>query len=131
MKFTESEITYLDSQPLGRIATEQFNGTLQVSPVGFRYNPELETIDIGGFRMTESQKYANVLANGKVAFVVDDLASTSPWRPRCIEIRGTAETVGLSNGDGLIRIHPSRIISFGIDEPDTPAHQMTVSKRNV
>ena len=35
MVFTETEIAYLTSQRLGRLATVQRNGTLQVSPVGF------------------------------------------------------------------------------------------------
>ena len=45
--------------------------------------------------------------------VIDDLASTDPWRPRGIEVRGRAETL---NGDRpLIRIHPERIVSWGIE----------------
>ena len=84
---------YLRTQPLGRLATAQPDGTLQVSPVGFGYNAELGTIDIGGYRMTRSRKYRNVADNGRVAFVVDDLRSRDPWRVRCLEIRGTAEVV--------------------------------------
>ena len=45
---------------------------------------------------------------------------------RCLEIRGTAETVG-----DVIRIHPRRIISFGIDEPDTEPHRLTSHSRYV
>jgi pyridoxamine 5'-phosphate oxidase family protein len=39
MIFTEVELEYLAGQRLGRLATSQPDGTLQVSPVGFRYNP--------------------------------------------------------------------------------------------
>ncbi|WP_299570567.1 hypothetical protein [uncultured Williamsia sp.] len=67
--------------------------------------------------------------NGKVAFVVDDVASVAPWRVRCVEIRGTAESVDAPTP--VIRIHARRVISFGIDEPDTEAHDLTVSARTV
>jgi pyridoxamine 5'-phosphate oxidase family protein len=121
MIFTDGEIAYLAQQRLGRLATQQPKGVLQVSPVGFRFNPQLETIDIGGMNMAASQKFRNVAANQKVAFVVDDLASTSPWVVRCLEIRGHAEAIvdptdSTAPAPGaIIRIHPERIISFGID----------------
>jgi len=130
MVFTDSELAYLGSQRLGRLATVQAGGTLQVSPVGFSYNPATSTIDISGHQLAASQKLRNIADNGRVAFVVDDLASVDPWRVRCIEIRGVAEALG-SQDVPLIRIHPKRVISFGIDEPDTPAHSLTVSKRTV
>ena len=50
-------------------------------------------IDIAGFRMTSSQKFRNVRRDGRVALVVDDIASTQPWRVRFLEIRGIAEAV--------------------------------------
>lgn len=130
MVFTESEVAYLHSQRLGRLATVQPDGTLQVSPVGFSWNPEPATIDIGGYRLERSQKFRNVAANGRAAFVVDDLASVTPWRVRCVEVRGDAEALTTSDGP-LIRLHPRRIISFGIDEPDTEAHSLTVNSRTV
>lgn len=130
MVFTESEVAYLHSQRLGRLATVQPDGTLQVSPVGFSWNPETATIDIGGYRLERSQKFRNVAANGRAAFVVDDLASVTPWRVRCVEVRGDAEALTTSDGP-LIRLHPRRIISFGIDEPDTEAHSLTVNSRTV
>lgn len=51
MSFTQQELDYLASQRLGRLATVQPNGTLQVSPVGFHYNPDTATIDIQGYNM--------------------------------------------------------------------------------
>lgn len=124
--FTQPELDYLATQRLGRLATVQPDGTLQVNPVGFTYNPDTRTIDIGGYNMTTSRKYRNVAANGRAAFVVDDVPSVDPWRVRCLEIRGRAETVG-----AIIRIHPRRIISFGIAETDRPPLEMTVSRRTV
>jgi pyridoxamine 5'-phosphate oxidase family protein len=131
MLFTAAELDYLTTQPLGRLATAQPDGTLQVSPVGFTWNDDLGTIDIGGWNMAASRKYRNVADNGRVAFVVDDLPSVDPWRVRCLEIRGVAEAVPPGAGSALIRIHPRRIISFGVDAPDSEAHALVPSKRNV
>jgi pyridoxamine 5'-phosphate oxidase family protein len=129
--FSNAELAYLSDQPLGRVATSQPDGTLQVSPVGFHHNPELDTIDISGHGMATSRKFRNVADNGRVAFVVDDLASVRPWRPRCLEIRGRAETIETSPAGPLIRIHPERIISFGIDEAFTSPRDLTVNARDV
>jgi pyridoxamine 5'-phosphate oxidase family protein len=128
MPFTAAELAYLATQRLGRLATAQPDGTLQVSPVGFRFNSDLATIDIGGWNMTTSRKFRNVAANGRVAFVVDDVPSVDPWRVRCLEIRGVGEAL---TDDAVIRVHPRRIISFGLEEPDTEAHSLTAHKRNV
>jgi pyridoxamine 5'-phosphate oxidase family protein len=49
MAFTDAELDYLAGQPLGRVATAQPNGTLQVSPVGFRYNSRTNTVNRGNF----------------------------------------------------------------------------------
>lgn len=114
-------IAYLQSQRLGRLATVDGEGAPQNNPVGFRYNAELGTIDIGGRNMGATRKFRNVAGHPKVAFVVDDLASVQPWRPRCVEIRGRAEALreladqpsGFSAE--IIRIYPERVISFGLD----------------
>jgi pyridoxamine 5'-phosphate oxidase family protein len=135
--FTASELAYLATQRLGRLATAQPDGTLQVSPVGFHYNATTTTIDISGYHMAASRKFRNVADNGRVAFVVDDIASVQPWRVRCLEIRGHAEAIGApadSSADldgAIIRIYPRRIISFGIDEPDQEPHLLTPSTRNI
>jgi pyridoxamine 5'-phosphate oxidase family protein len=76
--------------------------------------------------MAASQKYKNVANGSKVAFVVDDIKSVQPWQVRCLEIRGTAEVVeqpvdsAAPVGEGpIIRIHPARIISWGIDPEES------------
>jgi pyridoxamine 5'-phosphate oxidase family protein len=117
VEFTSAQVKYLQNQRLGRLATLRPDGSLQNNPVGFTFVAESGTFDIGGMNMGDSQKYKNVAANGQVAFVVDDLASTDPWKPRMVEVRGTAEAI--SNDDSrksIIRIHPSRVISFGVTE---------------
>jgi pyridoxamine 5'-phosphate oxidase family protein len=114
--FTTAQIKYLKSQRLGRLATLRPDGTLQNNPVGFTFDEESGTFEIGGFNMGESQKYKNIVANGQAAFVVDDLETIDPWKPRMVEIRGTAEPI--PNNDSrksTVRIHPNRVISFGIE----------------
>ncbi|WP_236788206.1 PPOX class F420-dependent oxidoreductase [Amycolatopsis sp. GM8] len=128
--FTDAEIDYLTTQGLGRLATQQPNGTLQVSPVGFTYNTDEKAIDVHGHRLAHSRKFRNIADNGKVAFVVDDRPSLNPMRVRCLEIRGHAEA--LTDGpDAVIRIHPERIISFGIEDPDHSPLELVPHNRNV
>jgi pyridoxamine 5'-phosphate oxidase family protein len=43
--------------------------------------------------------------------VIDDLASTDPWRPRGVEVRGRAEAL---DEPTIIRIHPERVVSWGL-----------------
>lgn len=72
--------------------------------------------------MATSKKFRNLAGNPHVAFVVDDVAGVRPWRVRCLEIRGTAEALtGVASyisdePDALIRIHPERVIAFGLDD---------------
>ena len=110
--FTQREIEYLGSGLLGRLATVGRDGTPHVTPVGMlSRNAELDTIDVGGHDLTSTKKFRDVARSGRAAFVVDDVLQP-PWRPRGIELRGRAEAV-----DGprpLIRIHPQRIVSWGI-----------------
>ncbi|MBV9846898.1 MAG: PPOX class F420-dependent oxidoreductase [Kutzneria sp.] len=137
MSFTDIELDYLGTQRLGRLATVQPNGVLQVSPVGFGYNSSTKTIDIGGYNMAASRKFRNVAENGRVAFVVDDIASIQPWRVRCLEIRGYAEAIDTPTDSAaqiegaIIRIHPRRIISFGIGDLDREPHELVANKRDV
>ena len=73
--FTEPEIAYLRSQRLGRLATVGPDGQPHVVPVSFRYNPEQDTIDVGGHGFAQRKKYRDVQRNPRVAIVIDDLAS--------------------------------------------------------
>jgi hypothetical protein len=85
---------------------------------------------INGYNLARSRKLRNIADNGRAAFVVDDLVSVRPRRVSCLEIRGVAEALSTEGGP-LIRLHPKRIISFVIDEPDTEAHSLTTNSRNV
>ena len=120
--FTAAERNYLGTQRLGRLATVDEHGAPQNNPVGFRYNPETATVDIGGLDMGATRKFRNVRNNPKVAFVVDDIASVNPWMVRGIEIRGRAEApTGEPPKDRpylsaeIIRIHPERVFTWGIE----------------
>jgi len=111
--FTEVELGYLTGgRQLGRIATVGADGTPHVVPVGWIYNAATDTIDIGGYELERSKKFRDVALIGRAAFVVDDLESTDPWRPRGIEVRGSAEAITMPTP--LIRIHPERIVSWGL-----------------
>ena len=123
--FTEKEIAYLTSQRLGRLATVNTQGELHVVPVGFIYNTELDTIDIGGVRGTfgASRKFRDATQTERGALVVDDVV---PGRQiRGIEVRGRAEAFP-EGGDQMqpggdpafIRLWPTRIVSWGIESED-------------
>lgn len=120
--FTSAEVDYLQSQRLARMATADTNCQPHVVPVSFRYNPDEDTIDVGGHGFAQRKKYRDVQRNPRVAIVIDDLASIDPWRPRMLEVRGEAEvlpTGGDAIGPGFdperFRIRPRRIISIGIE----------------
>ncbi|MGI5208720.1 PPOX class F420-dependent oxidoreductase [Spirillospora sp. CA-108201] len=118
MSLTDLEREYLATQRLGRLATVGPKGDPQNNPVGFDYNAETGTIDIGGWNLATSRKYRNLRHNDQVAFVVDDLASVTPWRVRGIEIRGRAEAAvaeGTRFSGDIIRVHPHTVFSWGID----------------
>ena len=119
--FSDTELEYLeggDMTQLARVATVGEDRTPHVVPVGFSYNAEHDSIDIRGRDLTRTKKYRDVARTGRAAIVIDDLASTDPWSPRGIEVRGPAEAV-----DGerpLIRIHPERIVPWGLEENGGP-----------
>jgi len=132
--FTPAEVDYLTSQRLGRLATAGHDCQPHVVPMAFRYNPEQGTIDIGGLRISQTKKYRDLAANPRVGFVVDDIASIDPWKVRMLEIRGEAELLPVGGKeimpgfeDAFIRIHPRRIVSFGIDGEHTSINARSVS----
>ena len=118
--FSKSELDYLADRRLGRLATIGPDGLPHVVPLGWGYNPALDTIDVGGRDLARTRKFRNVRANPKVALVIDDVLP--PWRPRCVMVRGEAEALEeATSADGerlgpIIRIHPTQVISWGLDE---------------
>jgi pyridoxamine 5'-phosphate oxidase family protein len=121
--FSDKELDYLAGKRLGRLATIDASGLPHVVPLGWSYNPALDTIDIGGRDFARTKKFRNVAANSKVALVIDDVLP--PWRPRCVMVRGQAEALEeATSADGeqlgsIIRIHPGQVISWGLDGAET------------
>jgi pyridoxamine 5'-phosphate oxidase family protein len=117
--FTDRELEYLGERVpgrLGRIATVGKDGTPHVVPVGWRFNSELDALDVDGMNLARTKKFKDVRRSGRAAIVIDDLASVDPWQPRGIEVRGHADAI---EGDRpLIRINPERIVSWGIESPE-------------
>jgi pyridoxamine 5'-phosphate oxidase family protein len=114
--FTDAELAYLHGRRrLARIATVGGDGAPHVVPVGWTHNRDEDTIDVGGRDLTNTKKYRDVARTGRAAIVIDDLASMDPWRPRAVEVRGRAEALG--GPQPVIRIHPKRIISWGLGAP--------------
>jgi pyridoxamine 5'-phosphate oxidase family protein len=119
--FTTHEADYLRSQLLGRLATVAANGQPDNAAVGYRLQSD-GSILIGGMNVTGTRKWRNVEAgNDKVAFVVDDLLSTKPWRPRGVRIYGRAELVETNGQFGpgkYLRIAPEVSWSWGLEPAD-------------
>lgn len=132
--FTLAEIEYLQGQQLGRLATVNESGEPHVVPTSFRYNAELDTIDMGGHNLAASKKFRDVARTGRAAFVVDDVLP--PWQARGVEVRGRAEVFSEGgrevNSDfdaELIRLHPGRIVGWGIDTDAFQANSRSVEGR--
>lgn len=122
MILTEQEVAFLIRQHMGHLATIGPSGSPQVKPLGFTWNVELGTIDIAGFNMAQSAKFRNIAINPKVAFVVDEVSVENAMEgTHFLEIRGWAEQIrGIETSDPhldsvLIRIHPTRVISWNVD----------------
>ncbi|MFT4083649.1 MAG: PPOX class F420-dependent oxidoreductase [Nocardioides sp.] len=92
MSFTDDEVAYIRSQRLARVATVSADGQPDVVPVGFEFDGT--HFYVGGFDPTHTRRTRNIQAgNTKVALVIDDLVSTSPWTPRFLRVYGTVELV--------------------------------------
>jgi pyridoxamine 5'-phosphate oxidase family protein len=111
--FTDQELDYLTGERrLARIATVGADGMPHVVPVVWSYDAEHDAIEVRGRELQKTRKYRNVRRTGRAAIVIDDLASTDPWRPRGIEIRGSAQAI--DEPTPVIRIQPERIVSWGV-----------------
>jgi pyridoxamine 5'-phosphate oxidase family protein len=129
--FTPAEIAFLQREQLGRIATVGKSGELHVVPVRFRFNPQLDAIEVTGRFLGASKKYRDVQEDPRVAIVID--GRSEDGGPCGVEIRGRAEAMP-AGGDVVtpgadpehIRITPTRIVSWGIDTEPTRPHSRRV-----
>jgi pyridoxamine 5'-phosphate oxidase family protein len=111
--FNDAELAYMRTERLlARVATVGKDGTPHIAPVGWRYDAEHDTIDIGGHSLERTKKYRDVKRTGRAAVVIDDVLP--PFQPRGVEVRGRAEAI--EHPLPTIRIHPERIVSWGLDD---------------
>lgn len=126
MSFTEEEVAYLRSQPLARVATLNTDDKQQpdVVPLAFEFDGAYFWVGGTGQAVAGTRKFRNIGAGRRrVALVVDDLVSLSPFIARCIRVYGEAEPpverVGMV-GPGLYsRITPT--ISWSWNMAGEPA----------
>lgn len=120
MSFTAEEVAYIRSQRLARVATVAADGQPDVVPVGFEFDGT--HFYIGGFDPANTRRTRNIQAgNAKVALVIDDLASVSPWSPRYLRVYGTVELVERETRFGsqpVMKITPT--ISWSINLSGRP-----------
>ena len=115
-------VRYLTSHSQGRLATVGPDGGPQNKPVGYQYNAELGTIDIGGMFNERSAKYRNVAREPKVSFVIDDAVGQGIEGTRFLEIRGEAEQAA-----ELIRIRPRRLVGWNLDPGSPGLHTVNLN----
>lgn len=119
MTFSDPEIEFLRSQPLGRLATVATDGQPDVVPVAVEFDEEHLWVG-GGATVTRTRKFRNVAAgNGKVSLVFDDLPSFEPFVARGMRIDGVAEQpferVGMVGPGTYLRITPVTSWSWNLD----------------
>jgi pyridoxamine 5'-phosphate oxidase family protein len=122
--FTDAELEFLTATRTARLATLSRSGSPQVKAVGFLVDAETGTLDVPGLDNPSTQKWRNVQRDGRVALLVDDGGGPGSRWPRSLEIRGRAEalpdvhpvTAFPGVRPGVIRIHPERIVVFGVED---------------
>lgn len=123
-KLNNTEVAYLESQALGRIATVDPEGRPRVVPTGFAVNAERGTIELGGHDFGSTRRAADIRENPHVALVVDDIADPATWNVRGVDIRGKATLhdgeapealpAGFASG-GWMEIAISSVRSWGLE----------------
>jgi pyridoxamine 5'-phosphate oxidase family protein len=112
--YTEAELAYLRGERrLAHVATVGGDGTPHVTPVGmWSVDPDSGVVEVTGHSFAATKKFRDVARGGRAAIVVDDVLP--PWQPRGVEIRGRADAVDSPRPH--IRIHPERIVGWGLDD---------------
>ncbi len=108
--FSDEEVEFLTQSRLARVATVSSEGQPHVVPVVYEFDGT--AFYFTGWNLEKSLKFKNLLQNKKVAIVVDDLVTVSPWRPRGVEVRGLAE-LGSEGGRPYVKVCPQVKRSWG------------------
>ena len=110
---SDAALNYLRGERrLARLATVGPDGMPHVTPVGWSLSADRELVEVGGIDLARTKKFRDVARTHRAAIVIDDVLP--PWRPRGVEIRGRAEAV--TDPTPLIRIHPDRVVVWGLDD---------------
>jgi pyridoxamine 5'-phosphate oxidase family protein len=112
MSFTDEEIAYLRSQPLGRLATLSPDGQPDAVPVAVEFDGTYFWVGGSGPSFMRTRKVRNISTGRlKVALVIDDMVSFEPFIARGIRVYGLAEPpverVGMVGPGSYIRIRPT------------------------
>jgi len=110
VNFTEDEVAFLTQSRLARVATASSEGQPHVVPVVYEFDGM--AFYFTGWNLEKSLKFKNLVENRKVALVVDDVVTVSPWRPRGLEVRGIAELCS-EGGRAYVKVTPSVKRSWG------------------
>lgn len=115
--YTAAERAYLEGERrLARLATVGPDGTPHVAPVGWSLDGDV--VEVRGHALAETKKFRDVARMGRAAIVIDDVLP--PWQPRGVEVRGRA--AALDGPDPRIRIHPERVVGWGLDDTRMGQH---------
>ena len=108
--FTDEEVAFLTQSRLARVATASSEGEPHVVPVVYEFDGA--AFYFTGWNLERSLKFKNLVQNKKVALVVDDVVTVSPWRPRGLEVRGVAE-LRSEGGRAYVKVCPMVKRSWG------------------
>jgi pyridoxamine 5'-phosphate oxidase family protein len=111
--FSDAELTYLQGERrLARLATVGPDGTPHVTPIGmWSLDPDTGVVEVTGHDFAATKKFRDATRTHRATIVIDDVLP--PFQPRGVEIRGRAEAISKPNP--VIRIHPERIVGWGLD----------------
>jgi pyridoxamine 5'-phosphate oxidase family protein len=136
--FSPEEITYLESRTLGRLATVGPDGQPHVIPLTYKFNPDEDSIDLGGIDFAAGKKWRDAQRHPRVTFLVDD---ADPQGARAVEVRGRVELHETGGSrinprfpnfvEPFMRLRPTHIVSWGLDAPGFSTEGFRVSSRSV
>ena len=108
---SEREACFLCRGDLARLATVSRDGQPHVVPVAYEFDGQF--LYFSGLNLSKSLKFRHMLHNQKVALVVDEVVSVSPWKARGIELRGIAEILH-ERGRPYVRVSLRSGASWGL-----------------